>query len=76
MRDRLPNLWLLSGRSNASKNDMTLSEYFSDMTQEQQSVFLKEAMNPNGVSLEISEFEDFYEKRKALMAKKLISLMK
>lgn len=76
MRDRLPNLWLLSGRSNASKNDMTLSEYFSDMTQEQQTVFLKEAMIPDGVSLEISRFEDFYEKRKALMAKKLISLMK
>jgi hypothetical protein len=75
-RDRLPNLWLLAGRSNASKSDMRLVDFYNDMTSEQQANFRKEAMIPDNTTLELEDFEDFYEKRKALMAKKLRELMR
>ena len=75
-RDRLPNLWLLGGRSNASKSDMRLLDFYNDMTADQQATFRKEAMIPIDASLELEDFEDFYEKRKALMAKKLKELMR
>lgn len=76
MRNRLPNLHLLVGRSNASKSDMRLIDYYNDMNDEQQKLFLKEALIPEGVSLELEAFGNFYEKRKALLAKKLMNLLK
>lgn len=66
-RNRLPNLHLLEGRQNASKNDMRLVDYYNDMNDEQKAVFRKEALIPDGVSLELEHFGEFYEKRKALL---------
>ena len=76
MRNRLPNLHLLVGRSNASKSDMRLIDYYNDMNNEQQEAFLKEAMIPDGASLQLEDFEEFYEQRKALMARQLMNLLK
>lgn len=66
-RNRLPNLHLLEVRQNASKNDMRLVDYYNDMNDEQKAVFRKEALIPDGVSLELEHFGEFYEKRKALL---------
>jgi len=74
-RNRLPNLQLLEGRSNGGKSDMRLIDYYNDMNETQKQVFLEQAMIPEGVSLEIEHFDDFYNKRKALMKEKLIQLM-
>lgn len=75
LRDRLPNLQLLEGRSNGSKNDMRLIDYYNDMNDEQKDAFNKKAIIPEGVSLEIENFEEFYNKRKELLATKLKALL-
>lgn len=75
MRNRLPNLHLLEGRSNGSKNDMRLIDYYNDMNDEQKAEFSIQAMIPQCVSLEIEDFEEFYEARKALLAEKIRELL-
>ena len=74
-RNRLPNLQLLEGRSNGSKSDMPLIEYYSDMNDEQREKFCRDALIPKGVSLEIRDFGTFYEKRKALLEERLRKLL-
>ena len=74
-RNRLPNLQLLEGRSNGSKNSMRLVDYYNDMNDEQKSEFRKQALIPDGVSLELENFEEFYEKRKEILATKLRMLL-
>lgn len=74
-RNRLPNLQLLEGRSNGSKNAMRLVDYYNDMNDEQKAEFCKEALIPEGVSLELENFEEFYEKRKALLTSKIRQLL-
>lgn len=74
-RNRLPNLQLLEGRSNGSKNDMPLIDYYNDMNDEQKAEFCKDALIPDGVSLELENFEEFYEKRKVLLTAKIRQLL-
>lgn len=74
-RNRLPNLHRLEGRENASKNSMRLIDYYNDMNDEQKAVFRKEALIPDGVSLELEHFGEFYEKRKALLMDKIRQLL-
>lgn len=74
-RNRLPNLQLLEGRSNGSKNDMSLMDYYNDMNDEQKARFCKEAFIPDGVSLELDHFGEFYERRKELLKAKLQQLL-
>lgn len=74
-RNRLPNLHRLEGRENASKNSMRLIDYYNDMNDEQKAVFRKEALIPDGVSLELEQFGEFYEKRKALLMDKIRQLL-
>lgn len=77
MRNRLPNLHLLEGRSNGSKSDMRLIDYYNDMNVEQQDDFCKQAFipNPNEFSLELENFEEFYEARKFILIKKMKDLL-
>lgn len=75
MRNRLPNIHLLEGRSNGSKNDMRLVDYYNDMNEEQKVEFLKQAMIPHDVSLEIEDYEKFYEARKTILAEKIRELL-
>lgn len=75
MRNRLPNLHLLEGRSNGSKNDMRLVDYYNDMNDEQKAEFFKQAMIPQNILLEIEDFEKFYEARKAILTEKIRALL-
>lgn len=75
-RNRLPNLQLLEGRSNGSKNAMRLVDYYNDMNDEQKALFRKQALIPDGVSLELDHFDEFYEKRKAILVQKLRDLLR
>lgn len=75
MRNRLPNLHLLEGRSNGSKNDMRLIDYYNDMNDMQKMGFCNQAMIPQNVSLEIEDFEMFYEARKAVLTEKIRELL-
>lgn len=74
-RNRLPNLQLLEGRSNGSKNNMRLVDYYNDMNDDQKVEFYKEAIIPSEVSLELEHFDEFYEKRKALLTEKIRILL-
>lgn len=75
MRNRLPNLHLLEGRSNGSKSDMRLVDYYNDMNNHQREEFYEQSLIPKDVSLEFEEFEQFYNKRKELLAGKIKSLL-
>jgi uncharacterized protein with ParB-like and HNH nuclease domain len=74
-RNRLSNLQLLEGRSNGSKNAMRLVDYYNDMNDEQKAEFCKQAMIPKDVSLEIEDFEKFYEARKAILTERIRELL-
>ena len=74
-RNRLPNLQLLEGRSNGSKSAMPLIDYYNDMNAEQQEEFRRQAMIPGGVPLGIEHFEEFYSKRKDILAKRIKALL-
>lgn len=73
-RNKLPNLHLLEGRSNGSKNDMPLIEYYNDMNDDQKNLFRKQSLIPDDISLEIDHFGEFYEKRKELLVLKIKEL--
>jgi len=74
-RNRLPNLQLLEGRSNGSKSAMPLIDYYNNMNAEQQEEFRRQAMIPEGVPLGIEHFEEFYRKRKDILAKRIKVLL-
>ncbi len=75
LANRLPNLQYLEGRTNSSKSDMRLIDYYNDMTEEQQQRFRKQSMIPAEISLEIEDFGVFYAKRKEIMANELKKLL-
>ena len=76
LRNRLPNLQLLEGRSNGSKSDMRLVDYYNDMNAEQKAAFRKQAIIPADVSMELENFEEFYKKRKEVLAARILELLK
>jgi hypothetical protein len=66
---------LLEGRSNGSKSDRPLVDYFNDMTKEQQEKFYKESYIPDNVSLGIENFGEFFEQRKSMLREALKRLL-
>ena len=50
---------------------MRLVDYYNDMNDEQKANFYKQAMIPQDSSLEIEDFEKFYEARKTILAEKI-----
>ncbi len=75
LKDDLPNLHLLEGRSNASKSDMRLIDYYNSMNSEQQKVFYEQALIPENVSLELENFEEFYNARRLILEEKIRELI-
>ncbi len=74
-RDRLPNLHLLEGRSNASKSDMSLNDYVNDMNAEQRHLFYEHSFVRPSISLEFDNFGNFYTERKKVLSKKIRELV-
>lgn len=74
-RNRLANLHSLEGRSNASKSDMRLVDYYNDMNDSQKEEFRRQAFIPEDVSLELENFNEFYEKRKEILTVKIRQLL-
>jgi len=75
MRNKLPNLHLLEGRENASKGEMRLEDYINDMNNEQKVLFLKNALIPDSLPLELERFEDFYNGRQKELTTKIKELL-
>ncbi len=74
-RNKISNLQLLEGRSNGSKNDMSLSEYFDQMNSEQQRIFLIQAFITPTASLDFSDFDKFYHERLKTLTEKIRNLL-
>lgn len=74
-KDNLSNLFLLEGRSNGSKNDMPLLEYYNQMNDMQKQEFITQALIPKGISLELQNFGEFYDGRKKLIEEKIKKLL-
>ena len=74
-RNRMPNLHLLHGIANAKKLDTPLDVYTNSMTAAQRLEFYEQALIPEGVSLNLNNFGQFYEKRKALLTQRLKNLL-
>ncbi len=74
-RNRLANLYLLEGRSNGEKNDMSLEDYCSDMNDEQRKTFYEQAFIPQNIPLAIEYFNEFYNARRKLLKEKLKELL-
>lgn len=69
-RNTLANLQLLEGRENESKNDTPLAEWLKVKENSENVKYL-----PVGISYELSNFEEFMEKRQELMSKALKSIL-
>jgi len=65
----------LEGRLNSSKNDRSLAGYYDDMNKEQRERFRETAIIPDGVSLEVEKFDEFYETRKKLLTQRIRELL-
>lgn len=74
-RNRLANLHSLEGRSYASKSDMRLVDYYNDVNDAQKEEFRRQAFIPEDVSLELENFDEFYEKRKEILTVKIRELL-
>lgn len=75
MRNRIPNLHLLEGILNASKNDMPLISFYNNMTDVQKIDFKEKALIPHEIPLTVECFGRFYEARKKLLTEKIRSLL-
>lgn len=67
MRNKLPNLELLQGSENESKNAMQLKERLAKGN--------KVKFMPDGISTEFKDFEKFYEEREKIMKNELSSIL-
>lgn len=54
---------------------MPLIDYYNDMNDDQKKIFCEQALIPDGASLELDKFDEFYEKRKAILTSKLRALL-
>jgi uncharacterized protein with ParB-like and HNH nuclease domain len=74
-KDKLPNLQLLEGRENESKNASPFGEWFeTNITYKEK--YKQDNYIPIDVGLEFNLFHEFYEKRKELLKIKLKELLK
>jgi len=76
-RDELPNLQLLEGRENKSKSKTPFSVWLKRSYPDESAAkdYLRSQQIPPKVSLELAQFENFFERRKALMKTKLAELL-
>lgn len=73
-KDKLPNLQLLEGAENESKNATPFVDWFNSTVPNKDHYKLEHYI-PKDTSLEFRDFENFYEKRKALLKSKLTDLL-
>lgn len=74
MKDMLPNLQLLEGRENKSKNDHPLTDWLAKEYKDDQrrrNEYLQENFIDSDLSLELQNFEEFFEKRKLTLKNEL-----
>lgn len=75
--NKLPNIQLLKSSVNRQKSDKSFSEWLHQKFPEEdvRKSYLKDNFIPTGTSLELKDFEAFYNARKEAMRKKLKSIL-
>ena len=78
MKDRLPNLQLMEGSENESKNKTPFKQWLDNAYSDDDNKenFMKNNYIPDNVSLEFKDFETFYEERKKILRNKLKEILK
>ncbi|MBD2666746.1 hypothetical protein B6N60_02959 [Richelia sinica FACHB-800] len=74
LKDKLPNLQLMEGLENITKNDTPFQDWLSD--QPDKDKFLTDNYIDINQSLEFKDFEDFFEKRRNKLKTALQNLLK
>lgn len=69
-RNTLANLQILEGRKNESKNAMSLADWLKKPENKENAKYV-----PKGISYELSNFEEFMEKRQELMSNALKEIL-
>jgi hypothetical protein len=54
---------------------MRLANYFNDMNDEQKSDFRKQGIIPDGLSMELEYFDEFFETRKIILTPRILQLL-
>ena len=72
--DTLPNLQLLEGGENMSKQDKPLKEWIKQSCGDNRESFLRQCLIPD-IDLSLENFDEFYEKRKEMLKKELIEIL-
>lgn len=77
LRNRLPNLQLLKGQVNQSKNDEAFKHWFETnyKTKAEKDSYISENYLPGDCSLELESFEQFYVARKKLLSAQLRAIL-
>lgn len=72
LKNQLPNLQLLEGTENESKNSTHFKDWYaSKIPDDQKDRYLDENFIPKDVSFDIKDFEEFFLERKKLISNKL-----
>ena len=74
LKDKLPNLQLMEGTENESKNKTPLKEWLSSEGKGEQ--YLRDNYFPDKIDLDIKHFEEFYEERKNILRKEIKKILK
>ncbi|WP_094227527.1 DUF262 domain-containing protein [Methanolobus psychrotolerans] len=75
LRDCVPNLQLMNGRQNSSKNATPFKEWFLEMNGLEQKAFAKSNYLPEGASLDFKDFIDFFRQRKEKVREELRKIL-
>ncbi|OXS54894.1 uncharacterized protein with ParB-like and HNH nuclease domain [Bacillus sp. V-88] len=80
LKDKLPNLQLMEGKENESKNKTPFKEWLNGSSSRGTNVpdkvkFKNDNYIPNDLSLEFKEFDSFYEGRKNILREKLKTVL-
>lgn len=76
LRDCVPNLQLMSGRQNSSKNATPFKEWFQQMNEFDRIAFAKSNYLPENTSLDFKDFIDFFRKREEKLRRELRRILK
>ena len=71
LRDMIPNLQLMEGRQNESKNATEFNIWLSEKDEQEQRQFKVSNFIPEEVSLDFRDFKNFFEKRKVKLKTEL-----
>jgi hypothetical protein len=70
-RDCVPNLQLMNGRQNISKNATPLKEWVGEMSEAEQATFASDNYFPEAIDLEFRHFIAYFKQRKEVLRNKL-----